>query len=354
MNDMVTMNELLIKAKDANASDVHITVGISPKCRVNGELLDLGYPAFAPDDTVRIIEEIMDEKQKERIEREGEVDFSYAVPNVGRYRVNAYKQRGSYAAAIRLVGTEIPTPEQLGLPPSVVAVTEKKRGLVLVTGPTGSGKSTSLASLIGVINQTTNSHVITLEEPIEYLHRHGSSIINQREVGNDTHSFSNALRAALRQDPDVILVGEMRDLDTISTAVTAAETGHLVFSTLHTIGAASTIDRIIDVFPPHQQSQIRIQLANVLECIVSQQLLPTADGKGRVAAFEVMHVNSAIRNLIREGKSHQIQSILQTNKRMGMQTMDDCLTELYVKGIIDGENAKLFAQDKAAMERKVF
>lgn len=351
---MVTMKELLLEAKEKGASDVHITVGVPPKYRVNGELQDMGHPALSPEDTTKIVEGIMTEKELHKLEENGEVDFSYAIHQIGRYRVNAYRQRGSYAAAIRLVGTEVPSPEKLGIPSSVLSVTEKRRGLVLVTGPTGSGKSTSLASLIDIINQKSNVHVMTLEDPIEYLHRHHKAMVNQREIGNDSKSFSNALRAALRQDPDVILVGEMRDLDTISIAVTAAETGHLVFSTLHTIGAASTIDRVIDVFPPHQQQQIRMQLANVLECIVSQQLIPTADGRGRAAAFEVMHVNSAIRNLIREGKTHQIQSIIQTNKRIGMQTMDDSIYELYARGIIDGEKAKSFAQDLMGMERKVF
>lgn len=351
--NMITIRELLVMAKDRNASDVHITVGVPPKCRVNGDLIELGAPIVQPKDTEALVMRMMDAKQKKVLEEKGEVDFSYAEPQVGRYRVNVYQQRGTLAAAIRLVGTTIPTPDQLGLPPSVVEVTNKKRGLVLVTGPTGSGKSTTLASLINIINQTYNSHIITLEDPIEYLHTHGKAIVNQREVGNDTNSFGNALRAALRQDPDVILVGEMRDLDTISIAVTAAETGHLVFSTLHTIGAASTIDRIIDVFPPHQQQQIRIQLASVLECIVSQQLIPTANGRGRVAAFEVMHANSAIRNLIREAKAHQIMSIMQTNKKIGMQTMDDAIYDLYSKRIIDSEKAISFAQDPMGLSRKV-
>ena len=233
-------------------------------------------------------------------------------------------------------------------------LTKKKRGLVLVTGPTGSGKSTTLASLIDIINSEQSVHVITLEDPIEYVHQHKKAIVNQREIGMDTISYDNALRAALREDPDVILVGEMRDLDTISTAITAAETGHLVFSTLHTIGAAPTIDRIIDVFPPHQQDQIRIQLASVLEAVISQQLLPTADGKGRVAAFEVMHATPAIRNQIREGKTHQIESIIQTSKKIGMQTMDDALFDLYMKRKIDGAKAIEFAEDPVTMEGKLY
>ena len=248
----------------------------------------------------------------------------------------------------------IPKPEDLGIPSSVVELTSKKRGLVLVTGPTGSGKSTTLASLINIINENYNSHIITLEDPIEYLHKHKKAIVNQREIGNDSQSFASALRSALRQDPDVILVGEMRDLDTISIAVTAAETGHLVFSTLHTIGAANTIDRIIDVFPPYQQQQIRIQLATVVECIISQQLIPLSSGSGRVAAYEVMHANSAIRNLIREAKAHQIQSVMQTNKKSGMQTMDDALYELYAKRMIDADKCVAFAQDPVTMSRKVF
>ena len=255
---------------------------------------------------------------------------------------------------IRLVNTEIPSPEQLGLTDAVIDLTLKKRGLILVTGPTGSGKSTTLASLINIINKTYKKHIITLEDPIEYLHSHSESIVNQREIGIDTQSYAAALRAALREDPDVILVGEMRDLDTIATAVTAAETGHLVLSTLHTIGAVATIDRIIDVFPMEQQGQIRLQLATLLEAIISQQLLPTADKSGRVAAFEIMFANSAIRNLIREGKSHQITSIIQTSKQSGMITMDDALLELYQKREITKEDALMFAQDKNSLARRLF
>ncbi len=351
---MITMRELLVMANEKGASDVHITVGIPPKCRVNGELVNIVNPVFSPADTINLVMGLMNDRQRKTLEENGEVDFSYALQHLGRYRVNIFKQRGSYAAAIRLVGTTIPAPDELGLPESLLELANKKRGLVLVTGPTGSGKSTTLASLLNIINTNYSSHIITLEDPIEYLHRHKKAIVNQREVGNDTNSFANALRAALRQDPDVILVGEMRDLDTISIAVTAAETGHLVFSTLHTIGAANTIDRIIDVFPPHQQQQIRIQLAAVLECVVSQQLVPTSNGKGRVAAFEVMHANNAIRNLIREGKAHQIMSVLQTNKKVGMQTMDDALFELYSKRIIEADKAVAFAQDPLSMSKKVF
>jgi len=349
---MVTIEELLVIAKENKASDVHITVGIPPKMRINGSLISMNYPRLSPDDTSVIIKNIMSQRQLEILEDKGEVDFSFSISQVGRYRVNVFKQRGSISAAIRLVGTVIPTPEELGVPESVVNLYKKKRGLVLVTGPTGSGKSTTLATLIDKINENTNSHVITLEDPIEYLHSHKNAMVNQREIGLDTNSYANALRAALREDPDVILVGEMRDLETISTAITAAETGHLVFSTLHTIGAASTIDRIIDVFPPHQQQQIRIQLSMVLECVISQQLIPTLDKK-RVAAFEVLHSNTAIKNLIREGKTFQINSMMQTNKKIGMATMDDAILDLYLKGIISRENAMNYSQDQVALERRL-
>lgn len=256
--------------------------------------------------------------------------------------------------ALRLINTVVPSPEELGIPESVVDLYKKKRGLILVTGPTGSGKSTTLASIIDTINKNRNAHIITLEEPIEYLHEHKCSIVNQREVGQDTMSFANALRAALREDPDVILVGEMRDFETISIAVTAAETGHLVLSTLHTTGAINTVDRVIDVFPPHQQQQIRVQFANVLESIISQQLVPTLDGKKRIAAFEVMHANSAVRNLIREGKTHQLMSVLQTNKQSGMITMDETLANLYNDFRISKETAMQFAYDPKSLTNRLF
>ena len=321
---------------------------------MNGRLVDLGQDKLLPSDTDAIVRPLLSERLSAKLTENGEVDFSYSIANFGRYRVNVFKQRGSYAAVLRLVGTRIPTPESLGIPKSVTALAQKKRGLVLVTGPTGSGKSTSLASIIDLINSNYSQHIITLEDPIEYLHAHKKSIVNQREVGLDTNSYTNALKAALREDPDVILVGEMRDLDTISIAITAAETGHLVFSTLHTIGAASTIDRIIDVFPPHQQQQIRIQLAMVLEAVISQQLIPKANGNGRIAAFEVMHATSAIKNLIREAKSYQISSIIQTNKKIGMQTMDDHLFELCARREIGVEDALIYAQDRAALERRLY
>ena len=350
----LTIDDLLIDAQQKKASDLHLTVGTSPKCRLHGDLVDMGYEVLTPEDTEAIILPIVPPRLLDTLNTNGEVDFSYAIPNVGRFRVNVFKQRGSYALVIRLINTTIPKPEVLGLPLSVVELTKKKRGLVLVTGPTGSGKSTTLASLLDIINTYYNCHIITLEDPIEYLHKHKKSIVNQREIGTDSLSFANALRVVLREDPDVILVGEMRDFETIEVAITAAETGHLVFSTLHTIGAVSTIDRIIDVFPPHQQQQIKVQLSSVLEGVVSQQLIPTVDGNGRAAAFEVMLPNAAIRSLIRDGKNHQIASFIQTNKKMGMQTMDDAIYELYLKGSINREHAIAFSQDAQTMEKKIY
>ena len=350
----MTLIELLEEAGRREASDLHITVGVPPQIRVNGELVVLDtYPKLMGDDTRALVESIMGDHQKEVFEEKGEVDFSFGIPRLGRYRVNAFRQRGTVAAAFRLVGTEVPEPEKLGLAKSVIELAKKKSGLVLVTGPTGSGKSTTLASLIGKINHTRREHIITLEDPIEYLHRHDKAIVNQREIGLDSMSYAAALRAALREDPDVILVGEMRDLETISTAITAAETGHLVFSTLHTIGSAATIDRIIDVFPPYQQAQIRIQLAMVLEAIISQRLIPKEDGSGRMGAFEILHVNSAVRNLIREGKTYQITSVIQTNRKLGMITLDDALLELYRSGQISERSAIEFSVDPLAMEKRM-
>ncbi len=351
---MSKIEEILKTAKAAGASDVHITVGIPPKMRVNGKLIELeGYNRMLPDDTQAVADEIMSVKQKELLEANGQHDMSFSVMGLGRFRLNVFKQRGSVAMAIRLVATQIPDAETLGIPQSVINLYQRQRGLVLVTGPTGSGKSTTLASIIDKINDNREAHVITLEDPIEFLYQHNKSIVNQREVGLDSNSYANALRAALREDPDVILVGEMRDLETISTAITAAETGHLVLSTLHTIGAASTVDRIIDVFPPHQQQQIRIQLANVLEAVISQQLIPTSDGYSRVAAFEVMHVNSAVRNMIREGKTHQLITIMQTNRKQGMITMDDAIVELCKGGKIARDMAVQYAQDPDTMQAKI-
>lgn len=350
----IKIEDILLAASKAQASDVHITVGIPPKMRLNGKLITMEeFPRLLPADTARMADSIMNEQQKDMLEKHGQFDMSFSIFGVGRFRVNLFRQRGSVAISLRVVAQNVPTPETLCLPETVVDLFDRKRGLVLVTGPTGSGKSTTIAALIDIINNTRDKHILTLEDPIEFTYRHNKSIVNQREIGIDSECYADALRAALREDPDVLLVGEMRDLETIATAITAAETGHLVFSTLHTIGAASTVDRIIDVFPPHQQQQIRFQLANVLEAIVSQQLLPTADDLSRIGAFEVLHVNGAVRNMIREGKTHQLITVMQTNRRMGMITMDEAIIQLYQQGKITKETAMQFAQDQDTMRMKL-
>ena len=350
---MLDMNELLAFAVENKASDIHFAAGIPPKLRINGKLVGLEMDPLNPAAVAEVLGSVMNDKQKKVLRERGEVDFSYAHQSCGRFRVNVYMDRGNMAGAFRRVDTVIPRPDQLGIPSAVVELYKRRRGLVLVTGPTGSGKSTTLASIINKANENRSDHIITLEDPIEYVHNHKKAIVNQREVGMDTLSYNNALRAALREDPDIILVGEMRDYETISIAVTAAETGHLVFSTLHTIGAANTIDRIIDVFPPHQQQQIRTQLSMVLVGVISQQLLPTADGKGRVAAFEVMIANPAIRSLIRDAKTHQIQATVQTSKAQGMITMDDALYDLYQGGVISRDMALTYAQEVDTLRKKL-
>lgn len=350
---MIHIEKILLQAAEAGASDVHLTVGIPPKMRLHGGLATLPGEPLTSEDTMEAVSCILNEEQMELFRERGEYDLSFAVPDRGRCRANVFRRQGSAALALRLIPDRIPDPEALGVPASVINLYQKKRGLVLVTGPTGSGKSTTLAAVIDKVNTCRDAHIITLEDPIEYLHSHKMSMVNQREIGRDTRSYASALRAALREDPDVILVGEMRDHETISVAVTAAETGHLVLSTLHTIGAASTVDRIIDVFPPHHQQQIRVQLSNVLEAIVSQQLMPRLDGRGCVAAFEVLHANPAIRNLIREGKSHQIPSIMQTGRRQGMISMDEAILQLVREGKITGRTALEYAQAPEEMERKL-
>lgn len=350
---MPTIEEILRTAKEAGASDVHVTVGVPPKMRVNGKLVTMDYPIMYPTDTLDVLINIMSEYQRDCFEERGEYDMSLSIPNCGRYRVNAYKQRGSVAFAFRVVDTKIPVASVLGIPSSVIDLYQKDRGLVLVTGPAGSGKSTTLAALVDKINSNLETHVITLEDPIEYLHQHKLSMVNQREVGLDTGNYSDALRAALREDPDVILIGELRDVETMSIAITAAETGHLVLSSMHTVGAANTIKRIIDIYPPHQQQQIRIQLANVLEAVVSQQLIPTADGTGRVAAFEVMHTKHAIRKLIRENRTNQLNEMMQEYHDSGMITMDESIAQLYHDGRIKRDRAIRFAQDPDTMESRL-
>lgn len=344
--------ELLKLAHRNKASDVHITVGVPPVFRINGKLVHIdNIDNLMPEDTQEIAFELLSEKQQKTLADKGEIDFSYAIGGIGRFRVNVYSQRGSYSIAIRPIPLEIPSHKELGLPDILLELSERQRGLILVTGPTGSGKSTTLATMIDHINENRRCHVLTLEDPIEYLHRHKSSIINQREIGYDTESYATALRAALRQDPDVILIGEMRDLETISVAVTAAETGHLVLATLHTIGAVSTVDRVIDVFPSEQQQQIRVQLGSVLQGVVSQQLVRRADGSGRIGAFEIMLCNQAVKNLIREGKSHQLLSSIQTGRKIGMMSMDTSLVELYKQGIITVDEALAHSVDKTFIKR---
>lgn len=347
---MLQIEKILARAADAGASDVHITVGIPPKMRLHGTLMTLPGEPLSAEDTMEMAAAILNEEQRQVLQEQGEYDMAFSTSDGGRYRVNAYYRQGSIALALRLIPDTIPDPEALLVPQSIINLYQKKRGLVLVTGPTGSGKSTTLAAIIHKINTCRDAHIITLEDPIEYIHHHDRSMVNQREIGRDTLSYANALRAALREDPDVILVGEMRDYETISVAVTAAETGHLVLSTLHTVGAASTVDRIIDVFPPHQQQQIRVQLSNVLEAVVSQQLMPRIDGQGRVAAFEVLHANPAVRNLIREGKSHQIASVMQTNRRQGMISMDEAIRQLVEEGKITRQTALEYAQAPEMMQ----
>jgi twitching motility protein PilT len=321
--------EILLAVVKQKASDLHITAGAPPMLRIRGSLVAMeGMPSLTPTDTREIVYAILNSTQRQKLETDWQLDFAYSVPGVGRYRVNAYFQRGTLGAAFRLIPTETVPIEKLGLPAVVREFSKKPRGIVLVTGPTGSGKSTSLASLINEINETRDEHIMTIEDPIEFLHQHKRCIVNQRELGQDAPSFALALKAALRQDPDVILVGEMRDMETIGTALTAAETGHLVFATLHTQDAPQTIDRIIDVFPPAQQGQVRAQLAIGLQGVVTQTLLPTADGQGRCVAAEVLMPTPGVRNLIREGKTHQIYSLIQTGGNVGMQTMDASLASL--------------------------
>jgi twitching motility protein PilT len=333
--------DLLLEVLERRASDLHITAGAKPAVRVRGKLTPLeDYPVLTPTDTREVIYSILTNDQRQELETEWQLDFAYAIPNVARFRVNAYFQRSAIGAAFRLIPFEIKSAEELGLPAVVHDLARKPRGFVLVTGPTGSGKSTSLAAMVDEINQTREDHILTIEDPIEFLHPHKKCIVNQREIGSDAHSFAHGIKAALRQDPDVILVGEMRDLETIHTALTAAETGHLVFATLHTQDAPQTIDRIIDVFPPEQQQQVRVQLSVALEGVITQQLLPTADGASRVAACEVMIPTPAVRNLIREGKTHQILSAMQTGSSSGMQTMDAALATLVRQGRISPKLAE--------------
>ncbi len=335
-----SIDDLLAQMVARNASDLHITPGSKPAIRVHGhiERLDEVEP-LRGDDTHQLLYRILSSEQQKNLEIKRQLDFAHSVPGLARFRVNVYFQRGTLGAAFRLIPEHIKTLEELGLPTSLHELAEKPRGLVVVTGPTGSGKSTTLAALIDQVNRKRHEHILTIEDPIEFVHRHKSCIVNQREIGTDATSFADGLRAALRQDPDVILVGEMRDLETIATALTAAETGHLVLGTLHTQSAASTIDRIIDVFPPEQQEQVRIQIANSVQGIVTQALLPTADGQSRVAALEILLPDDATRNLIRQGKVEQIYTIMQTGTQRGLQTMEQALAELTLRGVVTKDAA---------------
>ena len=338
MRPVNSIDELLEHMVARDASDLHVTVGTPPVIRVRGEIERVDdYSPLTPEESQELLYRILSSEQQKNLEIKRQLDFSHSIPGLARFRVNVYFQRESIGAAFRLIPAEIKTLEELGIPATLHQLAEKPRGLVLVTGPTGSGKSTTLAALIDEINRNRSEHILTIEDPIEFLHRHKRCIVNQREIGPDATSFAEALRAALRQDPDVILVGEMRDLETIATALTAAETGHLVFGTLHTQSAPSTIDRIIDVFPAEQQEQIRIQIASSLQGVVTQSLLPTADGKGRVPALEVLLPDDAVRNLIRQGKVEQVYSVMQTNTSRGMQTMEQSLADLITRGVVELE-----------------
>lgn len=351
--DDVHLDELLEIMVANNASDLHLAVGLPPMMRIDGELKPTRYEPLTPPISQRIIYDVLTDDQIQRFETNLELDCSYQMRQIARFRVNVYRDRGSVASALRLIPQKVPTIRELGLPPVVEELARRPRGLLLVTGPTGSGKSTTLASIINQINHERSEHILTVEDPIEYLHTHRKCIINQRELGQDTLSFNNALRSALREDPDVILVGEMRDLETIQLAITCAETGHLVMATLHTNNAAESVDRMIDVFPTDQQEQIRVQLSNNLVAILSQQLLPRAGQPGRVAAIEVMVASSAIRNLIRENKAHQMHSIIQTSAEQGMQSMDQALRDLYKQSLITYETAMRRSHNPDELEKLI-
>ncbi|MDO4902005.1 MAG: type IV pilus twitching motility protein PilT [bacterium] len=351
MNQELRIEILLEEIVRKNASDLHLQVGLPPMMRLDGALVPFSnYPPLNPQAVEKLVFAILDEDQKKILLKDKEFDFSFAFGDLGRFRVNAFHERGNMAASLRLIPNNIKSIHELGMPPVVSSFAEFPRGLVLVTGPTGSGKSTTLAALVDKINSEKAKHIITIEDPIEFTHKSKRSAIVQREVHYDTYSFSAALRSSLRQDPDVVLIGEMRDLETISAAITIAETGHLVFGTLHTNSAAQSIDRIIDVFPPHQQPQVRSQLANIIQGICAQRLVP-AIGGGRVVAAEVLVANPAVRNIIREGKTHQLDAVIQTGADQGMQTMDRTLVKLVQSGVITYDDAREYAVDLIEFER---
>jgi twitching motility protein PilT len=337
---MSTLYQMLQQMLEKGASDLHITTGSPPQMRLHGHLAPMNYPSLGPAETKQLIYSVLTDAQKHRFEEENELDLSFGLKGLSRFRANVFLQRGAVAAAIRVIPIQTRTVEELGLPAVVSELIKRPRGLILVTGPTGSGKSTTLAAMVDKINSERHDHIMTIEDPIEFIHQHKKSLLNQREVASDTKSFKAALKYILRQDPDVVLVGEMRDLETIEAALTIAETGHLTLATLHTNSCVQTINRVVDVFPPHQQPQVRAQLSFVLEGVLSQQLIPKANGQGRVMAMEIMVPNAAIRNLIREDKVHQIYSTMQTGQnKFGMQTMNQSLFDLYGKRLISHEEA---------------
>lgn len=345
---------LLKEAVDQQASDIFIVSGLPVSYKLNGIIQPQNEEVIFSETSEKLITEAyaLAERDMTKLRSTGDDDFSISIKGLSRFRINAYKQRGSLAAVIRIVAFEVPDHKEMSIPDSIMSVSEKSKGLVLVTGPAGGGKSTTLACIIDRINSTRNSHIITLEEPIEYLHRNKKSVISQREIQADTEGYVTALRASLRQSPDVILVGEMRDFETIRTAMTAAETGHLIISTLHSVGAANTIDRVIDVFPPNQQQQIRVQLSQLLQTVISQQLVPSVDGK-LVPAFEIMHCNSAIRNMIRESKIHQIDNAINSFSNEGMISMDSYLLDLHRRGVISADTAVKYSFNSESTERKL-
>ncbi len=348
---MAKIDELLRTLVSQEGSDLHIKSDEPPVYRIHGQLVRSGMPVLAAADTKALLYEVLNEERRARFERTHQLDMSYSIPGVSRFRVNVFRQKNSVGAVLRVIPLTIKTIDELGLPPVMKKTCLLPRGLILVTGPTGSGKSTSLAAMIDLINDNKSCHIITIEDPIEFLHRDKRACVNQREVGIDTHSFANSLKHVMRQNPDIIMVGEMRDLETIQLAITAAETGHLVLATLHTADAAQTVDRIIDVFPPGQQQQVRLQLSTTLQAVFSQALLPRADGKGRVVAYEVLTCTPAIRSIIREGKTHQIYSNIQSGAKFGMVTLDACLKDLYLKGVINMDDAIAKSSNPHEFER---
>jgi twitching motility protein PilT len=341
----VSMDELLKLAVDKNASDLHITVGRPPVLRIHGQMLDLEYEPLDGRGARNLVYSIISGEEQKRFEEELEFDFAYECEGIGRFRVNAHWDRGYVGATLRVINSRIPPLKELNMPSLLADLCRLPSGLIVITGPTGSGKSTTMASMIDVINNERRCHIVTIEDPIEYLHHHKKSVITQREVGNDTKSFENALKRVLRQDPDVILVGEMRDPESIAMTITAAETGHLVFTTLHTVDAPQTVDRIVDIFSPHQQNQIRMQLSGTLRAVISQQLLPRANGTGRISAQEIMLSTHGVKNLIRKGETHQIYTLIQTSRQTGMQTMNQSLRDLVTSGAITKEIALLNTQN---------